>query len=206
MKWYSPLECDNTVADPFVGDVVDLRGVNPERLWAASAPLDRWDPSAFVKASDSEHDGDPDDVLQSALGLPIYSGRLRRRLVEAGITGIQYLPIRTLRSDGREMPGDFAIVNILAAVPALDEQRSKIERYDGRPPFEDRRGQISGILPFGAVLRRAVLEGHDIIRLSQFPIAYFVSEKLRGAFGSDFTGYSFSRVPVTDDRFMLVGP
>jgi hypothetical protein len=203
MKWYDPTECDNT-ADPFVADVVDLCGVNPERLWTISEPLTNWDATAFVQASDPAHDGDPDDVLQTCLGMPIYSARLRKKLSEAGVAGVQYLPIRVLRPTGEGVRGDFAIANILTAAPVLDLERSEVSRRPDDYFLEHRRGSISGVRR--PVLRRSVLEGHDILRPSEWRVAYYVSERFRNVFWHGFTGCSFREVELSDEeRLALVG-
>jgi hypothetical protein len=104
MKWFWPISCDNTVADPLVADSADLRGFEDLALRVGAA-VEGWDASAYVRATDPENDGDPDDVLQTSLGVPIFSNGLRGKLDEVGIKGIQYLPIRVIRPNHEEIGG-----------------------------------------------------------------------------------------------------
>ena len=114
--WYNPVEFEHTVARPLVVGTADLRGVAPAALRRGQR-LDTWDPAAWVQARTPAHDGQPDDVLQEHLGLPIYSPRLRSALNGAGIAGIQYLQVEVRASDGTP-EAVFFIANVLNVVAA----------------------------------------------------------------------------------------
>jgi hypothetical protein len=91
-RWFWTVGCDNTVADPFVADAAELECDDAE-LRTGRAVVG-WPPTPFVKATVCGSDGDPDDVLQTCLSVPIYSSRLRSSLEETGMGGLQYLPSR----------------------------------------------------------------------------------------------------------------
>lgn len=191
-KWYKPIGCDNTVANPFVADSEDLKGLDEWSFYGGQL-FEKWDETVWFQAKESKNDGDPDDVLQNALGfLPIFSARLRKALDKAGITGIQYLPVHVLHYDGTPVEG-FAIANILNFLPALDIDESDYDIFDNDYFLPKRRGKIRGIRK--AVLHRTVIERYDIFRLNEFDLHIYVSELFRNVFvANGFTGYSFAEV------------
>lgn len=196
MKWYWVISCDNTVDKPYVASHGDLDGVDDWMLSDGRAAA-AWSGNAWVKAGSRKEAGDPDDVLQTYLPLPIYSSRLRRALENAGVRGIQYLPLRVLRHDGSEMPG-FAIANILNKVSALDFEHSTYTLFPADYFLEDRRGEVSSLLR--PVLLAAPLDDHHIIRLEEYESPIYVSEVFKNAFEEGgFSGYSFREVEVRND-------
>jgi len=189
MKWFEPIECDNTMPVPYIAGAGDI-GVDDWRL-RQGQELDSWSAKSWIKAQSSE-DGDPDDVLQSYVGVPIYSARLRAALEESGIGDIQYLPLRVLRSNGEEIKG-FAVANITTVRDALDRTRSDISLFADNFLVPSKRGQISAVRK--SVLLASRLVGCDIFRLEGYRVAYYVSERLKEVFeGGRFTGYSFREV------------
>ena len=191
MRWYSPIECDNTVDDPYVAGKGDLAGCDEWQLRVGKSALN-WNTSAWIKPESKEDDGQPDDVLQSYLGLPIYSERLRSALQRGGIKGIQYLPIHVFRSDGSEISG-FTIANITERIPALDFEHSRFTLFPADYFLQDRRGQVSSLL--APVLDTSAVGPRHIFRLDEFNVAYFASEVFKQIFEEGgFTGYSFKEV------------
>jgi hypothetical protein len=189
MKWYWPVACDNTVKNPFVADREELNGYD-EWDFLSGRPIDGWETSACFRAARPSNDGDPDDVLQNAAGLPVYSGRLQRALVGAGVTGIQFLPVRVIRPGGQHIEG-FALANVTSLTPALDVDRSQVEFFGEDWP--DRVGEIRSIRQ--VVLSRAQLNGKTVIRLANYPVRMYVSEVFVRAFtDAKCTGYSFHEV------------
>jgi hypothetical protein len=194
MNWYHVIRHDNAVANPYVAGTGDLMGVDQENLWSGIS-ITNWNEAAWIKAETAEDDGDPDDALQSFLRPPIYSARLCKALEDAGIGGIQYLPIHVLRPDGAEIPG-FAIANIVNLVEgALDLERSD---YDVYPPdyfLPERVGRVRGLrIP---VLRGEKLQGLDIVRLAEYEAPFYVSERFKESFeNAGCTGHSFREVEV----------
>jgi len=190
-KWYDPLECDNTVKNPFIADSEDLKGVDELDLVRGQL-IENWDETAWFKSSKPKLCGNPDDVLQNALGLPIYSARLRKTLDKAGVTGIQYLPVGVFRSNNSLIKG-FAIANILSLLPAMDFDKSDYDLYEEDYFLLERRGKVRGIRK--PVLRSIVIEGYDVFRLKEFNRYIIVSERFRNIFiANGFTGYSFHQV------------
>lgn len=192
MKWYWALKWANTVANPLVATDADLMGVDDWALRSGTT-VETWSDRAWFMSANEEDDGTPDDVLQECLDLPVYSERLRRALKDAGVSGIQYLPVRVLRSDRSEIAG-YAIANVLARVSVLDLKESTYEVFgDDRP---DRAGELRDLRK--AVLKRALLFGHDIVRLREYEMPLFVSERFRRVFRQfGFTGYDFKEVALT---------
>jgi hypothetical protein len=190
-KWYDVTECDNTVDDPLVTDTDELHGINEDDL-SDGRIITNWDPKSWIQATKAEWDGVPDDALQSHLWPPIYSYRLRNAIEAASIKGIQWLPINVLHRDGSSA-GLFFVANILNMRPALDEERSDLTRYEEDYFIETRRGKVSGI--WKPVLKKSELAQVDIIRLQQFTVAIFVSQKFKELFEQGrFTGWSFTEV------------
>lgn|GEM_PF-6344696 len=75
MDWFTLIECDNTVDDPYVSGIDDLHG-HDEWAFTYGRRFRNWDRTAFVQTDRPSDDGVPDDVLQNHLGIPIFSPRL----------------------------------------------------------------------------------------------------------------------------------
>jgi hypothetical protein len=193
VRWYQPTECSNTVSNPYVADEGDV-GVDESKL-RCGEEVGAWSPSAWIRASTPEQDGDPDDVLQSYLGVPVFSARLRTALRESGIEDVQYLPLRVLRPSGEELRG-FAVANITTVRDVLDRERSDYSVFADDYFLPQRRGQISALRK--PVLVKASLSGCDLFRIEGYRVAYFVSERVKDVFEHrGFTGLSFREVALT---------
>jgi hypothetical protein len=185
MNWYWVIDCDNSVDDPLVADEVELHGID-ESILDSGIPLTDWNPEVTFYASSPKWDGEPDDVLQNALGAPVYSPRLQDALNLAGIEGIQYLPVRVCHADGVEVPG-YALANIINLVACLDWEKAEYRRWKGRP------GQVRSITHL--VVKGDALRGYDIVRMKEFPVKILASQKFVDVFlRNRFTGYSFAQL------------
>jgi hypothetical protein len=195
ISWYEPIEDLNVRVQPFVTDLEDLCGYD-EWHFRTGKGISNWPKTAWIKCSDPLADGPPDDALRNHLGLPVFSQRLQEAIQLYRISGIQFLPIQVYRSDDSELPG-YAIANLLNLCPALDRSRSDYDVFEADYFLPERRGQISGI-------RKAVLLGKeilnkDVIRLSEFPAAEFVSPKFVDAYRSHrCSGYIFRGIDVVE--------
>lgn len=193
MNYYNPVPCDNTVKKPYVANSEFLSNYD-EWNFVRGDEFSHWEGAIWVKAKTTELDGEPDDVLQTRLFLPIYSSRLQKALKDAGIKGIQFLPIKVFKSDGSEIKG-YAIANVLNLLPALDEDKSKFTLFGNVRP--DKPNDIMSIEKM--VIHKSVVEKHDIFRLRSYPLALLVSDKFKKIFEDNkFTGYSFPRVELSD--------
>jgi hypothetical protein len=191
MRWYWTVNCDNTIADPLVVDSHNLCGIDPEAL-SAGRPITGWPAEAYLKTSKRKNDGDPDDVLQNHLGVPVYSPRLRLALKDAGIVGFQFLPVRVYRPSGQSYEG-FSIANVIELRPALDRTSSHIEVFPPDYFLPARRGLIRSLRT--PVLRQNVLVGCDVVRLEEYPSSVYVSQRFKDVFDAGrFTGYSLHEV------------
>jgi hypothetical protein len=191
--YWDPIENTNTVRRPLVTSRHDLKGIEPWDL-RRGRRLDRWDEAAWVQALGGGRGATPDDVLQHHLGLgiPICSPRLRAALDAAGIAGIQCLPIEVRRADGSTV-ATFFVANILNLVAALDVERSAVTYFGPERP--DRAGEIKSIER--PVLRCAAVEGYDVLRLAEYPLALVVSDAFKRAFeDARCTGYSFEALDL----------
>jgi hypothetical protein len=192
VNWFNSIECDNTVANPYVAGVADMKGFD-EWDFAYGKRIKNWDPTAYLQSDKPGDDGDLDDVLQHIMSIiPVYSKNLRDALKRGGIRGIQYLPLRVLRYDGSEIEG-FAIANILNLVPCMDWARTEYRVKENRP------GEVRSYGFGKLVVRRSALEGYDILRMKEFKLDIFVLERFKKIFeDGGFTGYSFSQLTLSE--------
>ena len=196
MKWFQPLECDNTVENPLVCDYDNLEDIGfNENDFKMGKRIERWDNNVFFQAKEKEDDGEPDDALQSSSMLPIYSERLVNELKKEKINGIQYLPARILRPNNMEIKG-FSLVNILNFIKAFNYEKSNYNRFRDDFPNPKVQGKLAGVTKY--VLHKDKLLGMDIIRLADYKQSFFVSEKIKMIFErNNFTGYSFKEIELT---------
>ena len=97
MKWYQPIECDNTVQKPLLCDYSNFEDYGfDEEQFKSGNKVTGWSSKIFMKANQKKYDGYPDNVLQNAFMIPVYSKNLMDKLVNADIMVIQYLPIKAL--------------------------------------------------------------------------------------------------------------
>lgn len=196
MIWFQPIECDKTVKRPLVcnHDNFDEYGFS-EDDFKIGKNIENWNNDIFMKANEKRYDGNPDDALQNYMMIPIYSERLVMKLKEANVTGIQYLPIKVLRPNN-DLIGVFYIANFLNHVEAFDYEKSLYNRFGSDFPNLNVRGQIAGVRKF--VLKKERCQDSDIIRLKDYNLRFFVSEKIKTIFEENkFTGYSFREVELS---------
>ena len=76
---------------------------------------------------------------------------------------------------------------------ALDVERSAVTYFGPERP--DRAGEIKSVER--PVLRGAAVEGYDILRLAEYPLALVVSDAFKHVFeGARCTGYSFEALTL----------
>ena len=193
-NWYElTMFANESMKDSLVTDVADLKGF---AWWdfQTGRRIENWNKDAFLKASQPENDGTPDDALATAFFMPVYSNRLQNAIVDAGIDGVQFLPIKVFRPDD-SLVGGFAIANILNVLPALDLVKSNFMVFDEDFPNKAVRGHIKWARK--VVLRNDIVEPHDIIRIENYEVPIFVSEKFRKIFQKNkCTGIRFTKVEV----------
>lgn len=171
------------------GDLINHAGDDLRR----GRPVDDWDSSAWLAASEYREGEELDDVLQEPLNVYVFSPALRSALEQARIDDVQYLPIHIFDAQGREYPG-FSAVNFLNVQPILDLTRSVYELVG--PDRPGRAGELRDLRK--AVLRAEPLNAHDIAVPREMPYAVFVSQRFRDTFTRGaFTGLSFNRVGVS---------
>lgn len=193
VNWFRAVRWANAVSNPYVSSQENCFGIEEDEL-RTGKEITSWSANAWIRCTKPEWDGEPDDVLQTHLDVPIYSRRLQEMIAGRAFSGIQFLPIHVLRRDGTEIPG-FAIANILNILPVMNLERSELDRYEDDWPFPPDRGQIAGV--YKLALRGAGLESYDIIRVKEFDLAECVSQRFKDAFEEGlFSGCSFKELEV----------
>jgi hypothetical protein len=195
MKWYDLLlGCENDEPPYYISSRGDLDGF---KRWHfdKGTPIEDWKSRGWIQSTSADKDGPPDDGLANHFGLLIFSSKMQVALENEGVAGIQYLPIRVLKSDNSEYLG-YSIANILNFPSGLDWKRSDFSVFTDEDGEGDKIGQISS-------LRKAVLDEHavgkfHIIRLREFPPAVYVSQVFAEIFTKHkLSGYSFTEVAVS---------
>jgi len=153
MRWYWAIAWGNTVLQPYVSSAEDLKCYDDWQLEKGEY-IENWNPSCWIQSTKPEWDGEPDDVLQTHLAIPIYSPRWQGVICNAGFSGIQFLPIRVLHMNGGEIPG-FAIANILNIPSAMDMELSHYTMFNEDDCEPEDRGKVSGV--YRMVLKRGAL-------------------------------------------------
>ena len=149
---------------------------------------------ASIKSTSEAEDGPPDDGLANDNSLLVFSSRMRHALNAGEIAGIQYLPIRVLKSDNSNYEG-YTIANILNFPATLDRDSSDNSVFSEEDSEPEDIGRISSLRK--AVLKQEALRGFHIIRLRDFPEAVYVSQLFVDIFKENaLTGYSFSPVEL----------
>lgn len=195
MKWFQPIECDNTIKNPLVCDYDNLEENGfDEWSFKAGKEITNWNDKIVFQVKKKDNDGEPDDVLQTSSVLPIYSANLITQLQLNGIKGIQYLPVKIVKYD-YDILNNFQIANIINIISALSLEKSDYQRFRDDFPNPNVRGKISSVKKF--VLYQGKLVGLDIIRLEEYKQRFFVSERFKDIFEQNkFTGYSFKEVQL----------
>ena len=195
MKWFQPIECDNAVNNPLVCEYDNFEDYGFDS-WSFSTgkKIDNWNDNIIFQAKKKSNDGKPDDVLQNASMIPIFSNRLINELNNNNIGGIQFLPINVIRPNNEKIDG-FAIANFLNFISAFNYNKSNFKRFRDDFPNPNVRGKIMNVIKF--VLYKDKLNGMDIIRLTEYQLRFFVSENFKDIFEKNkFTGYSFCEVEL----------
>lgn len=191
--WYKPIACDNTVKNPLICDYSNFEEFGfDEYDFKSGKEIANWPESIVFQATEKRYDGDPDDVLQNGFMIPIFSQRVKDSLENAGIKGIQYLPVTVKGERGNTFPG-FYIANILHLVEAFDYENSKYSTFPDNFPNPNVRGKLAGVRKY--ILRSAEISDYDIFRLAEYNLTYFVSSQMKELFlDKKFSGYSFVQV------------
>jgi len=192
MKWYWVITSSNTVKNPFVTDNDNLGGLEDEfvlgKPWQESQKLLR------LEASNPENDGVVDDALQNHLDLPIFSLRLQQAMSGGAIRGAEMIPIELIRPDRTKIDG-YAILNVLSRRDALNRSKSDFDLFPDDYVIPRRRGMVRAVR--WPVLCERSLVDTDFLRLNEYPVQLFVSERVRDLFEKGrFTGWTFREVEV----------
>lgn len=177
----------------YEADLWELEGHQPNEFGVGSR-VSGWRGEGWFGVSSPEMEGPLEDVIKTANLLPVFSERLKAALEANGVEGIQFLPVKTLNAR-REPLGSYYLANVLAAVPALDEQLSGVRRRSIRLRDGTTKEWVHWVNKY--VLRGAALFGHQVVVVPGLSHDTFVSERFRTVFEANrFTGIGFRPVEV----------
>jgi hypothetical protein len=178
----------------YVSSKGDLDG-HEWRRFEEGKPIQGWKCRAWIKCTSPREDWPADDGLANHFSLLIFSERMRVALDDACIYGIQYLPIQVLKSDDTEY-GGYSIANIINEISALDRDRSNSSVVSQDYPGRENHSRVWDARKPG--LKEEALRVFDIIRVSDFPQAVYVSQKFVDVWNDHkLTGYSFRKMRLT---------
>ncbi len=192
MKYYEIFDCEHAVKDPMVCEtnLEDLK-IN-KRIFRICKEFTGSENIKFY-AELKEDDGTPDDFLQNTEMVPIFSPRMREAIEEAGITGIQYIPIEVEHYNKEKLEG-YCIANVLNSVPdALDIDKSIFWNS------KSDNGKLLLYIP--SIKSEKVPDSIDIFRLkyderieNDYSTFIVVSDKFKSIIAKNkFTGIGFSK-------------
>ncbi len=192
MKYFEVFNCDHAVKDPMVCEtnLEDLK-IN-KRIFRICKEFTGSENIKFY-AELKEDDGTPDDFLQNTEMVPIFSPRMREAIEEAGITGIQYIPIEVEHYNKEKLEG-YCIANVLNSVSdALDIDKSIFWNS------KSDNGKLLLYIP--SIKSEKVPDSIDIFRLkyderieNDYSTFIVVSERFKSIIAKNkFTGIGFSK-------------
>ena len=193
------MQCSNTVSKPLVCEVDNFDkydnfgfGFRVERYFYQTKWITDWPEDIFFCVNKEMNNGEPDDALQTARPIPIFSQRLVDQLLAKDFRGFQFLPITVLDLN-RNKVGTFYIANCLNCQDAFDYEKSNYSRFAMDFPNDEARGKI---ICQTVVLRKSgLIDNQQPFRLKEYPHPLFVPDTFVRIFKSNkFTGYSFLSV------------
>jgi len=203
MNWYDLITaCEDDEPPYYVSSKGNLEGF---KRWHfdEGKPIKDWKCQGWIQPTSPAEDGPPDDGLANHFGLLIFSSRMQSALEGGGVAGIQYLPIRVLKSDNSEHPG-YSIANIINMASALDWKRSHFDIFTEEDGEGYEIGQISSLIR--AVLNEDALREFHIVRLKEFYPAVYVSQLFVDIYTKHrLTGYSFRKIQVSPTSDQMTG-
>ena len=192
MKYYQIYDCERAVKDPMVcyTNLEELKiDINMFRICKEFTSDEKI--KFFAKTEKS--DGTPDDFLQNTEMVPIFSPRMREAIEEAGITGIQYIPIEVEHYNKEKLEG-YCIANVLNSVPdALDIDKTIFWNS------KSDNGKLYVYVP--SIKSENIPDNMDIFRLkyderfvTEYSTFIVVSERFKSIIAKNkFTGIGFSK-------------
>ncbi len=192
MKYFEIFECERAVKDPMVcvTNLEDLK-ININRFRICKEFTSGENIKFFAKTEKS--DGTPDDFLQNTEMVPIFSPRMREAIEEAGITGIQYIPIEVEHYNKEKLEG-YCIANVLNSVAdALDIDKTI---------FWNRKSDNGRLNVYvSSIKSENIPDNMDIFRLkyderfvTEYSTFIVVSERFKSIIAKNkFTGIGFSK-------------
>ena len=192
MKYFRVWDCEHAVKDPMVcvTNLEELKiSINRFRICKEFTSGE----NIKFYAELEEDDGTPDDFLQNTEMVPIFSPRMREAIEEAGITGIQYIPIEVEHYNKEKLEG-YCIANVLNSVPdALNYDKTIFLK------MKSENGKLDLYIP--SIKSENVPDNMDIFRLkyderieTEYSTFIVVSERFKSIIAKNkFTGIGFSK-------------
>ena len=192
MKYYQIYDCERAVKDPMVC-VTNLEDLKIDRNMFRICKEFTGSENIKFFAKTEKSDGTPDDFLQNTEMVPIFSPRMREAIEEAGITGIQYIPIEVEHYNKEKLEG-YCIANVLNSVPdVLDIDKTVFWNN------KSDNGKLYVYVP--SIKSEDIPDNMNIFRLkyderfvTEYSTFIVVSDKFKSIIAKNkFTGIGFSK-------------
>jgi hypothetical protein len=170
--WTRDLDLDEDFA--FFSDEPD--GFDPN-FWISAEKIVA--PPAIELVGDTDSPATLSDLLLTGFQLQVFSPRLVSLLTDMQIQNVQYLPIRIINHETREVETTYRIANIVGAIDCLDLKNCEYARSRGS-------GNIIRVSKFGIIPEKIMalvgMQGPPLIfRLGEFKRHILVHESVREA-------------------------
>ncbi|MFA5794980.1 MAG: DUF1629 domain-containing protein [Candidatus Brocadiia bacterium] len=184
MNYYQVV--DDDMPGILVTDKEDFYGFDEWELTRIKF-IDNWNPKITLYSC---YDGRP-QAAWSHSSWEVASPELIKAFKDADIQGIQWLPLRIIRMDGKELKG-FHAINILNSFSAYDV----VDFPMCYPPATKKIKDLWHIVRYAFYEDK--IKQFDIFRLKEKKLWVFVSQKIKDIFKKNrFDGWGFTKVPTT---------
>ncbi|MDZ5610635.1 hypothetical protein U2I54_27475 [Bacillus pseudomycoides] len=139
------------------------------------------------RASDLES-----EYLLNAKRWPIIHKKVQQKFEEAGIEGIQYLPIKLIDVVTNEVNYNYVVINVLNFIEAYDLEKSKYKYNE--------KYSVYTFLPHETYLDEKVCSNYDIFRCKKSILSLYVSQKIKDlAHDNQWIGFEFYPQKLNND-------
>lgn len=127
------------------------------------------------------------DYLYNVYDWPVIHKRVMNRLVEIGVSGIKYYPIKLLDKETGTINDDYVLMYIRNFIEAYDMEKSKYTYYE--------KFNLYTFLPHEIVLDREECSKYDIFRCNKFESIIYISQRIRDEIiSNEWTGFAMNEV------------
>jgi hypothetical protein len=190
MAYYQLMERSNVGHNPFVADMWDLKGVEPN-IFLQGVPIKQWPKETTFISSKKGNDGELCSFIVNNAMVPLLTPDLADFLANFKLPSYELLPTNVVYST-QELAKCF-ILNFSTLLPGFDEKHSIYEVYPNDWSKVSLRGKVWIVTKI--VLTKSVVNEWDLFRCSQYSSSLFASEKFFNSFKmKKMRGVSFNKV------------